>query len=154
MPQPQRSETIVYIGGRKFYVHTVQAGETLYSIARLYGVSEQTLVANNPTMADVVKADQNVRIPVPAPQPDETPLTARQERKLRKRFILHTVGAQETLYAISKRYGISVETLLEDNDNLDPAQLTIGSTRWCAKRRSGRPAMPRTSPSWRSTRRS
>lgn len=107
MPQPQRSETIVYIGGRKFYVHTVQAGETLYSIARLYGVSEQTLVANNPTMADVVKADQNVRIPVPAPQPDETPLTARQERKLRKRFILHTVGAQETLYAISKRYGIS-----------------------------------------------
>lgn len=128
VPQPQRSETIVYIGGRKFYVHTVQAGETLYSIARLYGVSEQTLVANNPTMADVVKADQNVRIPVPAPQPDETPLTARQERKLRKRFILHTVGAQETLYAISKRYGISVETLLEDNDNLDPAQLTIGST--------------------------
>lgn len=128
VPQPQKSETIVYIGGQKFYVHTVQAGETLYSIARLYGVSEQTLVAHNPTMADVVKADQNVRIPVAAPQPDEAPLTARQERKLRKRFILHTVEAHETLYAISKRYGISVETLLEDNENLDPAHLSIGST--------------------------
>ena len=113
-PQSQKSETIVYIGGEKFYIHTVQPGQTLYSIARLYGVSEQTLVAYNPTMADVLKADQNVKIPVPAPQmqPDEAPLTARQEKKLRKKFILHTVEAHETLYAISKRYGISVETLL------------------------------------------
>ena len=119
-PQSQKSETIVYIGGEKFYIHTVQPGQTLYSIARLYGVSEQTLVAYNPTMADVLKADQNVKIPVPAPQmqPDEAPLTARQEKKLRKKFILHTVEAHETLYAISKRYGISVETLLEDNENL------------------------------------
>ncbi|MFQ9761427.1 MAG: LysM peptidoglycan-binding domain-containing protein [Alistipes communis] len=85
-PQSQKSETIVYIGGEKFYIHTVQPGQTLYSIARLYGVSEQTLVAYNPTMADVLKADQNVKIPVPAPQmqPDEAPLTARQEKKLRK----------------------------------------------------------------------
>ena len=92
-PQSQKSETIVYIGGEKFYIHTVQPGQTLYSIARLYGVSEQTLVAYNPTMADVLKADQNVKIPVPAPQmqPDEAPLTARQEKKLRKKFILHTV---------------------------------------------------------------
>lgn len=81
-PQSQKSETIVYIGGEKFYIHTVQPGQTLYSIARLYGVSEQTLVAYNPTMADVLKADQNVKIPVPAPQmqPDEAPLTARQEK--------------------------------------------------------------------------
>ena len=125
-PQSQKSETIVYIGGEKFYIHTVQPGQTLYSIARLYGVSEQTLVAYNPTMADVLKADQNVKIPVPAPQmqPDEAPLTARQEKKLRKKFILHTVEAHETLYAISKRYGISVETLLEDNENLDPTHLS------------------------------
>ncbi len=104
-PQSQKSETIVYIGGEKFYIHTVQPGQTLYSIARLYGVSEQTLVAYNPTMADVLKADQNVKIPVPAPQmqPDEAPLTARQEKKLRKKFILHTVEAHETLYGISQQ---------------------------------------------------
>ena len=132
------------------------AGQTLYSIARLYGVSEQTLVAYNPTMADVLKADQNVKIPVPAPQmqPDEAPLTARQEKKLRKKFILHTVEAHETLYAISKRYGISVETLLEDNENLDPTHLTIGGTLLVRKRRWARPATPRISPNWKSTRRS
>ena len=139
-PQSQKSETIVYIGGEKFYIHTVQPGQTLYSIARLYGVSEQTLVAYNPTMADVLKADQNVKIPVPAPQmqPDEAPLTARQEKKLRKKFILHTVEAHETLYAISKRYGISVETLLEDNENLDPTHLTIGGTLLVRKKEVGK----------------
>lgn len=140
VPQSQKSETIVYIGGEKFYIHTVQAGETLYSIARLYGVSEQSLVAHNPTMADVVKADQNVKIPVPAPQlqPNEEPLTTKQEKKLRKKFILHTVEAHETLYAISKRYGISVETLLEDNENLDPAHLTIGGTLLVRKKEVGK----------------
>lgn len=118
----------------------MQPGQTLYSIARLYGVSEQTLVAYNPTMADVLKADQNVKIPVPAPQmqPDEAPLTARQEKKLRKKFILHTVEAHETLYAISKRYGISVETLLEDNENLDPTHLTIGGTLLVRKKEVGK----------------
>ena len=103
-------------------------------------MSEQTLVAYNPTMADVLKADQNVKIPVPAPQmqPDEAPLTARQEKKLRKKFILHTVEAHETLYAISKRYGISVETLLEDNENLDPTHLTIGGTLLVRKKEVGK----------------
>lgn len=139
-PQSQKSQTIVYIGGEKFYIHTVRTGETLYSIARLYGISEQTLVAHNPMMADVVKADQNVKIPVPAPQlpPAEEPLTAKQEKKLRKKFILHTVEAHETLYAISKRYGISVETLLEDNENLDPAHLTIGGTLLVRKKEVGK----------------
>ena len=45
----QKSGTIVYINGSKFYVHTVQPGETLYAIARQVSPSgattEQTLVA-------------------------------------------------------------------------------------------------------------
>ena len=137
-PQSQKSETIVYIGGEKFYIHTVRAGETLYSIARLYGVDEQTLVMHNPTMADVVKIDQNVKIPVPVPQQEEAPLTSREEKRLRRKFILHTVGEHETLYAISRRYGISVETLLEDNENLDPARLAIGNTLLVRKKEVGK----------------
>ena len=30
----ERSKTIVYINGAKYYVHAVQAGETLYDIAK------------------------------------------------------------------------------------------------------------------------
>ena len=139
MPQPEKSQTIVYIGGRKFYIHTVKAGDTLYSIARLYGVTEQTLLEHNPMLADVIKIDQNIKVPLPEPQVEaEKPLTSREEKKLRKRYILHTIEAHETLFAISRRYGISVETLLEDNENLDPTHLTIGSTLLVRKKEVGK----------------
>ena len=36
-----KSRTIVYINGAKYYIHTVQAGETLYGLSKLYGVSEK-----------------------------------------------------------------------------------------------------------------
>ena len=45
------------------------------------------------------------------------------ERKLRKTFDTHTVLAGETLYAISRRYGIPIPTLIEDNPTLDPIRL-------------------------------
>jgi LysM repeat protein len=127
----QRSATIVYIGGEKFYIHTVRQGDTLYSIARLYGVDEQTLVAYNPGVADAVKVDQNIKIPVVgvvASTATSEPLSAKEEKRLRKKFILYTIEAHDTLYSIAKRYGIAVETLLEDNEQLDPTSLTIGNT--------------------------
>ena len=33
-----KSATIVYINGAKYYIHTAQAGETLYWLANTYGV--------------------------------------------------------------------------------------------------------------------
>jgi len=126
----EKSQTIVYIGGEKYRIHTVRKGETLYAIARTYETDEQTIVRHNPSAADGIKVDQNLKIPVVAAvaeNPTEG-LTPKQEKKLRRKFLLHTVAPQETLYAISRRYGISVEILLEDNANLDPAHLNIGTT--------------------------
>ncbi|WP_300751060.1 LysM peptidoglycan-binding domain-containing protein [uncultured Alistipes sp.] len=138
-PQSEKSQTIVYIGGQKFYIHTVKQGDTLYSLARLYGVAEQTLLDHNPTLADVIKIDQNIKIPLPQPQPQpEKPLTAKEEKKLRRKYLLHTIEAHETLFAISRRYGISVETLMKDNKDLDPAHLTIGSTLLVRKKEVGK----------------
>ena len=37
----EKSQTIVYINGAKYYVHNVRHGETLYSLAKTYGVAEQ-----------------------------------------------------------------------------------------------------------------
>ena len=38
-PMIEKSEVIVFINGKKFYVHTVKAGETLYSICKAYNVT-------------------------------------------------------------------------------------------------------------------
>ena len=41
-------------------------------------------------------------------------------------FDTHVVNQGETAYSISRRYGISLQTLIEDNPGFDPAHLSIG----------------------------
>ena len=38
------------INGQKFYVHTVKSGDTLYSLAKTYEVSEDLIRQNNANM--------------------------------------------------------------------------------------------------------
>lgn len=134
----ERSQTVVYIDGEKFYIHTVRKGDTLYAIARCYEVSEQTLLEYNPSAADGLKIDQTLRIPLLKKQDEERPLTAKEEKRRKKTFIEHTVAPGETLYAVSRRYEISVETILEDNENLDPRNLSVGQTLLIRKKEIGR----------------
>ena len=47
----QKSGTIVYINGSKFYVHTVQPGETLYGLSKAYEVGEKVILQHNPAAA-------------------------------------------------------------------------------------------------------
>lgn len=75
-------------------IHTVKRGETIYSIARNYGVSERLLALNNGIDGPlVVGEDLVVLFP---------------ER-------VHTVGFGETLSDIARRYDVSVRTLFKNN---------------------------------------
>ncbi len=117
----EKSPTIVSIDGTKYYVHTVQPGETLYAIAKTYGVGEQVIIENNPSAASGLQAAEHLKIPFTAPAAKPTP-----DRKLRKTFDFHFVTKGETLYAISRQYGISIPTIIEDNPGLDPIHLSLG----------------------------
>ncbi len=116
-----RSRTIVVIDGAKYYIHTVDSGETLYGLARSYGVGEQVIVGLNPTAAEGLRAGDRLKIPCTAAV--SVPPT---ERKLRRTFDLHTVAEGETLYAISRRYALSLGTVIEDNPEVDPIRLHPG----------------------------
>ena len=116
-----KSETIVYINGVKYYIHTVQAGETLYGLSKTYGVGEQVILENNPSIARGLKTDTNIKIPYVAEAPE-----IKSDRKLRKTFDFHQVAQGETLFAISRQYEIPVKTLMEDNPNLDPLHMRPG----------------------------
>ena len=59
-----RSHSIVYINGAKYYVHTVKAGETLYSLSKIYGVDLESITKHNPSAIDGLKLDQTLKIPV------------------------------------------------------------------------------------------
>ena len=117
-----KSQTIVYVDGAKYYIHIVQQGETIYALSKLYEVGEQVIVSNNPVLKDGLKAGQSIKIPFVG---DVKPQVS--DKKLKRKFDMHYVAAGETLYAISRKYEISVETILEDNPDLDPVHLSIGT---------------------------
>lgn len=51
--------------GKRFILHRVDQGQTLYAIARRYGRSVADIKAANPDMNESVRYDQVVRIPIP-----------------------------------------------------------------------------------------
>ena len=51
--------------GKRFILHRVDQGQTLYAIARRYGRSVADLKAANPDLNESVRYDQVVRIPIP-----------------------------------------------------------------------------------------
>ena len=85
------------VNGKKYYVHTVEPGNTLYGLQRTYGVPVETIIRTNPGADKGLNVGQKIRIEVPL----ET--------------IIHEVQKKETLFAISKRYGVSVNGILEAN---------------------------------------
>lgn len=122
------SRTIVYIDGVKYYVHTVAAGETLYSVAKSYGSNVDDVVKLNPSAADGLRPDMVLKIPFV-----NTAATQQETKKKRKDFDFYTVSAGETLYSVSRQFGISIDTVLEDNPDVDPSQLSVGTRLYIRK---------------------
>lgn len=123
-------ERIVYIDGAKYRIHVVAKGETLYSLSKRYDISIDEIIATNPASADGLKIDQMIKIPYDGN--DE-----RIEKRPKKQFDVHTVKRGETVYSISRRYSISVDTLIADNDNLDPSHVAVGRKLYIRKSEIG-----------------
>lgn len=119
VPKSEKSQSIVFIDGQNFYVHTVGSKETFYSLGKLYEVSQDDIVRYNPHTADGLKAGQVIKIPVAEPQP----VSKRRESKL---FDRHTVVKGETAYSIARAYSIPLSTIIEDNPDLDITRLSLG----------------------------
>lgn len=63
-PSPiKKSDKIETIDGKKFYIHSVEKGQTLYSIAKTYGTTVDIVLSNNPDAVDGLKANDNLKIP-------------------------------------------------------------------------------------------
>ena len=117
-----KSVEVVRIAGVDYYLHTVTSGETVYSLSKLYGVTEQKIYDDNPSVRnDGLKAGEVVRLVC-----NDIPEHNMSRRKLRRTFIQHIVQPGETAYGIAKLYSIAINTLIEDNPGLDPSYLQAG----------------------------
>lgn len=131
----EKSTTIVYINGTKYYIHAVAQGETLYSLAKAYEVSEEQITQHNPAVAAGLQAGFKLKIPVTGVAAT-TPAVS--SKKLKKTFASHFVARGETLYSIAHQYEIPVQTILEDNPEIDPAALSIGQRILVRKKEIGK----------------
>lgn len=106
-------------------VHTVAYGETLYSIARKYGVSPQSLAsANGITINSWVYAGQRLSIPGAAfsgNAASSQPVTAQLSPTGG-----YVVRAGDTLYGLAARFGTSLDALANANDIPPNGVLYVG----------------------------
>lgn len=125
----ERSGNKVVISGVSYFIHQVKKGETAYSISRAYGIKVEELVRENPPALYGLNEGQTLRIPVesvtdaeekPVPQP-----VKRQRDETN--FIYHTLNPGETIYYLSKLYGVSDNEIIQSNPGMDINKLSVGT---------------------------
>ncbi|MCE3007299.1 MAG: LysM peptidoglycan-binding domain-containing protein [Bacteroidetes bacterium] len=104
--------------GVKAQYYTVQSGDVLGSIAEKYGVSVYQLRVWNGISGNLIRVGQ--RLTVYSNQAvSQAPAAAAQNPSpaavARSTGAYHTVQAGETLYGISRRYGVSVSAIMQLN---------------------------------------
>ncbi len=108
------------IDGKVFVVHKVQSKQTLYSLARRYKTSVTEINNANPALASGLQVGQTLKIPFGGELPTQQPRTTTIIES-----ISHKVAEGETLFAISRKYGVSVTQIKEWN-NLSSNSLSLG----------------------------
>jgi LysM repeat protein len=124
----ERSKDKVIISGTAYYVHQVKKGETAYSIAKAYGISVEELNRENPPALYGIKEGQSLRIPfreVSTVQPDAVePVTAKRDES---RYVYHRLLPGETIYYLSKLYGVSENEIIASNPGREISRLPVNA---------------------------
>ncbi|UOR05572.1 LysM peptidoglycan-binding domain-containing protein [Hymenobacter aerilatus] len=123
-------------------LHTVRTKETLYGIARLYHISPRDLEAwNGLPLNPSLKIGQQLRVTPPEEASDLQPKTAPTQtaptppaaktpiapaaapttkpQPATPTTVQHTVQAGESMYGISRKYGVTIKQILEWNNKPD-----------------------------------
>ncbi len=121
-PIPGDSIGVKVIEGRSFILYRVSAGETAYAVSRKYGIAFTELSASNPyTDLGTIKMGQKILVPGKF-LPSHTNYQNLKNKTTAASGIFaldlsHTVLKGETVYAISKKYDVELNALL----NMNPA---------------------------------
>ena len=98
------------------FYYTVKKGDTLYSIAKIYGTTVQAIKNINYLDTNQLYIGQVLRIPEIYTKPEDMIIP---------NYINYVVQKGDTLYGIAKKYQVSVDTLIQDNA-LSNNNLVIG----------------------------
>lgn len=115
--------------GKNVKTHTIQQGETLYRLSKMYNVTTDELCAANPGLSiNNFRTGETIIIPVKgnAPKDSATPVAPRQSSYEEKKPVIvgtHKVQRRESIESICKIYGITQEELIKANPVLQETKL-------------------------------
>lgn len=100
-------------------IYTVRPGDTLGSIARLYGSTVQAIVsANNIANPNLIFPGTTLVIPVEVMEPPGGPPPGE---------LIYTVQPGDTLYSMARLFQVSVDSIVELNNIENPSLITPGT---------------------------
>ena len=100
-------------------IHIVKQGDTLFELSKKYNVSLQAIIDANPQLSDPNKLNIGDKIKIPT--------TSTSGQGTDDVLYKHVVKQGDTLYKLSKAWGVPLQTLINANPQLsDPNVLKIG----------------------------
>ena len=108
---------------QKTIKHTVVSGESIYSIAKKYDVSESDIYELNPKSKGALLQLKTVLL---IPNKKSKSKSNNEVSSSKNASETHIVESGESLYKIAKKYDISLEKLKELNPDIKPESIQIG----------------------------
>ncbi|MFC4873773.1 LysM peptidoglycan-binding domain-containing protein [Negadavirga shengliensis] len=103
------------VGDKSYIIHQVDPQETLFGISRRYNTPVSDIVQSNESLKEGLKIGQRIRVPFI--EKEAIPAGA----------MLHQVSPGETLFAIAKKYNVSVQDVMDWN-KLQGTDLSVGQS--------------------------
>lgn len=111
------------IGQQSFNSHRVEEGETVYAIAKKYNLTEYEIYKLNPEAKKGIYPGLVLILPSGHAIVNED-----QSYDENNQFINHKVRKGETLFSLSKKYGVTQEEIKKNNRHLYSEELETGET--------------------------
>lgn len=109
-----KAQEVRTVNGEKYIVHTVEKGQTLFGISKHYAVPVAAITEANPGAEQGLSVGQVLLIP----RKDQSRKELKTAPRLSDGELLYTVSKKETLFGISRKFGVSPEDLRRWNPDL------------------------------------
>lgn len=112
--QLKHGSEIISSEGKYYQYHTVEKGETFFSVIKKYQWEKSELLRLNPSSTEGLKTGMKLLVPVEI-KIDKNHESFQVPEKEMMVFLIHVVGKGETSFSVARQYSINSEELVRYN---------------------------------------
>ena len=120
----EKSKEIKTISGKKYYIHKVDKGQSLYAISKTYSIDINVILAENDDTFSGLRNGQELKIPVSGAATTIQPIHGSPIDTIR--YAYHKVAKKETIFSICKQYNITDAQLNQWNPSIVTSGIKFG----------------------------